>query len=126
MAWKTLTYRITGDAPLIMHNGALANPLSAASKALKQVTSKKKKTDADFERMAEIEFKAGLYMDEDSGPSFLARTSRPRSTTRPRSPKRARSPSQPVSCPNTPSFCTTARVTRTGCGRKSGFATASA
>jgi len=68
MAWKTLTYRITGDAPLIMHNGALANPLSAASKQLKQVTSKKKKTDADFERMAEIEFKAGLYMDEDSGP----------------------------------------------------------
>jgi len=68
MAWKTLTYRITGDAPLIMHNGALANPLSAASKQLKQVTSKKKKTDADFERMAEIEFKAGLYMDDDSGP----------------------------------------------------------
>lgn len=68
MAWKTLTYRITGDAPLIMHNGALANPLSAASKQLKQVSSKKKKTDADFERMAEIEFKAGLYMDDDSGP----------------------------------------------------------
>jgi len=68
MAWKTLTYLITGDAPLIMHNGALANPLSAASKQLKQVSSKKKKTDADFERMAEIEFKAGLYMDDDSGP----------------------------------------------------------
>lgn len=68
MAWMTLTYRITGDAPLIMHNGDLANPLSKAAKALKQVTSKKKKTDADFERMAEIEFKAGLYMDEDRGP----------------------------------------------------------
>lgn len=51
-----------------MHNGNLANPLSKASKALKQVTSKKKKTDADFERMAEIEFKAGLYIDEDRGP----------------------------------------------------------
>ena len=51
-----------------MHNGSLANPLSAASKQLKQVSSKKKKTDADFERMAEIEFKAGLYMDDDSGP----------------------------------------------------------
>lgn len=63
MAWKTLKYRLTGDAPLIMHNGALANPLSSASKQLKQVSSKKKKTDADFERMAEIEFKAGLYMD---------------------------------------------------------------
>lgn len=68
MAWRTLTFRITGDAPLIMHNGDLANPLSKAAKALKQVTSKKKKTDADFERMAEIEFKAGLYIDEDRGP----------------------------------------------------------
>jgi len=68
MAWTTVTYRITGDAPLIMHNGNLANPLSKAAKALKQVSSKKKKTDADFERMAEIEFKAGLYIDEDSGP----------------------------------------------------------
>lgn len=68
MAWKTLTYRITGDAPLIMHNGALANPLSPAAKQLKQVSGKRKKTDADFERMAEIEFKAGLYIDEDSGP----------------------------------------------------------
>lgn len=68
MAWKTLSYKITGDAPLILHNGDLANPLSKAAKALKQVTSKKKKTDADFERMAEIEFKAGLYMDEELGP----------------------------------------------------------
>ena len=46
MAWTTLTYKITGDAPLIMHNGDLANPLSKAAKALKQVTGKKKKTDA--------------------------------------------------------------------------------
>ena len=68
MAWKTLTFRITGDAPLIMHNGDLANPLSKGAKSLKKVTGKRKKTDADFERMAEIEFKAGLYIDEDRGP----------------------------------------------------------
>jgi len=68
MAWKTLRFKVTGDAPLIMHNGSLANPLSQGAKQLKQVTSKKKKTDADFERMAEIEFKAGLYIDEDRGP----------------------------------------------------------
>jgi hypothetical protein len=68
MAWKTLTFRITGDAPLIMHNGSLADPLSKGAKQLKQVSSKRKKTDADFERMAEIEFKNGLYIDEDRGP----------------------------------------------------------
>lgn len=73
MAWKTLSFRITGDAPLLMHNGELANPLSAASKLMKQVTSKKKKTDADFERIAEIEFKASLYLDDDFGPVIPSR-----------------------------------------------------
>lgn len=56
-----------------MRNGELANPLSAAAKQLKEISGKKSKTDADFERMAEIEFKAGLYMDEDSGPVIPAK-----------------------------------------------------
>lgn len=73
MAWKTLLFRLAGDAPLLMHNGELANPLSAISKQMKQITSKKKKTDADFERLAEVEFKASLYIDEDSGPVIPAR-----------------------------------------------------
>jgi len=68
MAWKTLRFKITGDAPQFRDNGTLANPVSQGAKQLKQVSSKKKKTDADFERMAEIEFKAGLYIDEDRGP----------------------------------------------------------
>lgn len=73
MAWKTLSFKITGDAPLLMHNGELANPLSEAAKRMKEITKKKSKTDADFERMAEIEFKASLYIDEDSGPVIPAR-----------------------------------------------------
>jgi len=73
MAWKTIRFRITGDAPLIMHDGGVANPLSRAAKEMKKITSKKSKTDADFERLAEIEFKAGLYLDEDSGPVIPAR-----------------------------------------------------
>ena len=68
MAWKTIRFRITGDAPLIMHSGTLANPLSSAAKMLKRITDKRKKTDADREKMAEIEFKAGLYIDEAEGP----------------------------------------------------------
>jgi len=68
MAWKTLRFKFTGDAPLIMHSGVSVDPLSKSAKALKAITSKKAKTDADYARMAEIEFKAGLYLDEDSGP----------------------------------------------------------
>jgi hypothetical protein len=68
MAWKALQYRLKGDAPLVMHSGELANPLSKYAKLLKQVTSKKAKTDADHEKMAEIEYVAGLYMTEKDGP----------------------------------------------------------
>lgn len=68
MAWQELKYRLTGDAPLVMHSGQLADPLNKYAKMLKQVTSKKAKTDADHEKMAEIEYMAGLYMSEKDGP----------------------------------------------------------
>ena len=65
MAWKTMKFRLTGDCPMLMHNGQLANPLSASSKALKRVTSKRAKTDADHERMAELEYHGSLYLTDD-------------------------------------------------------------
>lgn len=59
---------ITGTAPLIMHNSRLANPLDPATKALKEVTSKRVKSDEDHETMARLEHAGGLYMDPDVGP----------------------------------------------------------
>jgi hypothetical protein len=41
MAWKTLTYKLTSSAPLIMHNGQTADPLNKWAKALKQISSKR-------------------------------------------------------------------------------------
>ncbi len=61
MAWKELTVQITGAAPLLLHNGELANPTSEGAKALKQVSSKRNKTDADHEEMARLEWHYGLY-----------------------------------------------------------------
>lgn len=58
----------TGIRPLIMHNGQLADPLNPFSRQLKDISSKRKKTDADHEAMAHIEFEGGLYYDEDAGP----------------------------------------------------------
>jgi len=52
----------TGSAPLILHNGQLSDPLSKWAKELKKVTSKRLKTDADYEAMARIEFLGGLYI----------------------------------------------------------------
>lgn len=62
MAWQSVSYRFTSSAPLLMHNGQTADPLNKYAKLLKQVSSKRAKTDADYEEMARIEFFAGLYM----------------------------------------------------------------
>lgn len=59
---------ITGTAPLIMHNGRLSNPLDEATKALKKVTGKRNKTEADYLEQAHIEFLGSIYIDRDAGP----------------------------------------------------------
>lgn len=71
MAWKILQFRLTGDAPLIVHNGQLADPLNRYSKMLKAISGRRKKTDSDLEEMAKIEFLGGLYMGKD-GPILPA------------------------------------------------------
>lgn len=65
MAWQEVTYRLTSDptASLLMHNGQTADPTNRWAKMLKQVSSKRVKTDADYEEMARIEFLAALYCD---------------------------------------------------------------
>lgn len=62
MNMKEFSFRATGVAPLICHNGQLADPLNEFARRLKQVSGKKKKSDADMEQMAKIEFLGGLYM----------------------------------------------------------------
>jgi hypothetical protein len=53
---------LSGDS-LIMHNGQTADPLNHFSKAMKEISGKRKKTDADYEAMANIEYQAGLYLN---------------------------------------------------------------
>lgn len=71
MAWQEVTYRLTSSAPFLMHNGQTADPTNKYAKMLKQVSSKRLKTDADHEEMARIEFLASLYMDKN-GPVIPA------------------------------------------------------
>jgi hypothetical protein len=49
----------------------MADPLNEFTKALKVISSKKKKTDADYEEMNHIQFLGSLYMDEN-GPVLPA------------------------------------------------------
>jgi hypothetical protein len=70
--YKLLSLTIVGTAPLVMHNGQTADPLNKYAKMLKAVSSKRKKTEADYEELARIEFFAGLYMGQ-SEPVIPAR-----------------------------------------------------
>ena len=62
MAWKVMTYELKSDCPMLSHNGQTADPLNKFAKAMKQVSGRRKKTDADYEELARIEFLAALYM----------------------------------------------------------------
>ncbi len=68
MSYKTIDFHIRGVAPLLMHNGQLANPMNKLTKAMKAITSKKKKTDDDYIELAHLEFFGGLYVDEQGRP----------------------------------------------------------
>jgi len=48
-----------------MHNGQTADPLNKFAKAMKEISGKRKKTEADFIELARIEYFAGLYIDKD-------------------------------------------------------------
>lgn len=59
---QILKFKLTGLVPMLMHNGQTANPLNEFSRKIKEISSKRKKTDQDFEDMAKLEFSAGLYL----------------------------------------------------------------
>lgn len=65
-----MQFRITftGTAELLMHNARLANPLDPATKAMKAVSSKRIKTDDDYEALARLEHLGSLYYDPEVGP----------------------------------------------------------
>lgn len=67
-ALKTLRARWTGIRPLLMHNGDLANPMSAYSKRISKLTKMKKKEDSTREEIARLEWEGSFYWDDDLGP----------------------------------------------------------
>lgn len=66
------TITLTGAFPLLMHNSRMADPLDPIVKAKQKLTSKMKKTDADHEEIAHLDFLGGLYIDSDVGPYLPA------------------------------------------------------
>jgi len=59
---EKLNFKIQGTAALLMHNGQLADPSNEFTRAIKEVSSKRKKVDADYEEMARLEWYGSLYL----------------------------------------------------------------
>lgn len=64
----TIRVKLTGTRPLLMHSDRFANPLDPMTKAHKELTKKRTKTDQDHEDIAKSEWRGSLYYDEDKGP----------------------------------------------------------
>ena len=62
--------KIQGTRPLLMHSGALVDPQNDFVKAIKKISAKKPKTDADQAEIARLEFLGAVYVD-DSGSIVL-------------------------------------------------------
>lgn len=61
--------RIKGTKPLIVHdNSRLANPLDEITKAIKVLTSKTPKTEADLLEISRLEWVGSLYYNKELGP----------------------------------------------------------
>lgn len=75
MAWKSMKVTLKGVSPLLMHNGDLADSLNPIVQEISKVTelkAKEKKTIANQERIAELEFTGGLWLDDNQEPAIPA------------------------------------------------------
>ncbi len=64
---KKLHVTLKGLNTLMMHSPKTVNPLHPLALELKKYTSKRKKTEDDLAKIAELEWEAGLYYDEANG-----------------------------------------------------------
>jgi len=68
MADFAVKVRLDSIQPMLMHSNQTCNPLNKFAKAMKAITGKRKKTDEDYEELAKIEWEAGLYFGQETGP----------------------------------------------------------
>lgn len=64
---KKLRVTLYGTSPLIMHSPKTVNPLHPIARAMKEYTSKRKKTEEDLMKISDLEWEAGVYWDDNIG-----------------------------------------------------------
>ncbi len=58
-----------GTRPMLMHNGQSSSPLNPYAKAMKKISSKRKKTEDDYFELARLGFESALYFDPAPSPN---------------------------------------------------------
>ena len=64
---KKLHIKLNGLNTLMMHSPKTVNPLHPLAIEMKKYTSKRKKTEDDYQKLSELEWEAGLYYDDANG-----------------------------------------------------------
>ena len=59
-------FKVTGVSPLLMHSDRASNPMSEIAKQIREISSKRKKTEEDHAEMIRLDWLAGLYLDDSS------------------------------------------------------------
>jgi hypothetical protein len=62
MAIRKANVVLNGTTDILLHNGQTADPRNQYAKAMKMISGKRKKTDADLDQLAKVEWFAGLYL----------------------------------------------------------------
>jgi hypothetical protein len=65
---EQISITLKGTRPLLQNNVRKVNPLDPGTQKLKEVTSKRKKTDDDYRIIERVEWEVGLYHDTAVGP----------------------------------------------------------
>lgn len=63
---KKISFKIEGVQPLMLNNSQTVNPFNEYTLALKQLTSKRKKTEDDMNEIYKLQFESSLYMKGDT------------------------------------------------------------
>lgn len=70
--FKPVAFEVEGVVPLLMNNGATANPMNEYAKEKKKINAKHKKTEDDYKELQRLEFFGGLYLNEEQKPILPA------------------------------------------------------
>lgn len=63
-ALEAVRVRLKGVTPLLQHSARLSDPLNVFAKAIREISGKRKKTEADLMQIAKLEWRGSLYVDD--------------------------------------------------------------